>query len=88
MPKIKFILVRCPHCGAEYKVRLERIGQPFECLTCGLNVETAEYLKLVEIGYKYSEVVVKIEQVASVDGDVLIPLEKKSVSKARSFQGG
>jgi hypothetical protein len=78
MPKIKFIEVLCPHCGYEYKVRLERIGQPFECLACGLQVDTEQYLKLVEISYKYSEVVVKIEQVASVDGDVLIPKRKAS----------
>lgn len=82
MPKIKFILVRCPHCQSEYKVRLDRIGSPFECLTCSFDVETSEYLKLVEISYKYSEVVVKIEQLADVDGEVLIPRRK-----AKSQQG-
>lgn len=45
-------------------------------------METSEYLKLVEISYKYSEVVVKIEQVADVDGEVLIPRRK-----AKSQQG-
>lgn len=46
MPKIRFIQVSCGHCGASYKVRLEKVAEraPFECLACGASVETAPYL--------------------------------------------
>ena len=40
MPKIEFILVSNRHCPSEYKVRLDRIEQPLDCVTCGYEVDT------------------------------------------------
>ncbi|MCL5957848.1 MAG: hypothetical protein M1358_00775 [Chloroflexi bacterium] len=75
MPRIRFILVRCSHCGTECKVRLERIErrEPFECLTCGDMVEVARYIPILEMLYHYSEIVLKVEDQGRVDGDVLVP---------------
>ncbi len=77
MPRIRFILVKCSHCGASYKVRLERIErrEPFECLTCGDPVALAQYVPLLEVLYRYSEVVLKVENHGRVDNDVLVPIE-------------
>jgi hypothetical protein len=74
MPEIRFIIVHCKHCGAGYKVRLERINRtPFECLTCGDAVALAPYLPMLETIHRYSEIVVRIEDHFLLDGDTLTP---------------
>lgn len=84
MPEIKFILVRCPHCGEEYRVRLGKIreGQSFECLACGTMVALSEFISLVQALLDYSKVVLEVEKHGKVDGEVLIPKRK-----ANSIQG-
>mgnify|MGYP007100154602 CR=1 FL=1 len=84
MPEIKFILVRCPHCRAEYKVRLEKIrtGGSFECVTCGDTIGLSEYVSLVQVLLDYSKIVLEIEMVDKVEGDTIIPTRQ-----AKSAQG-
>jgi transcription elongation factor Elf1 len=63
MPKIRFFLITCPHCGAAYKVKLERIEtrEPLECYACGDAVDIHAYANLMELVYTYSQAVVKLE---------------------------
>lgn len=84
MPKIKYILIGCPQCGTEYKVRLEKIEsrKQFECLSCGGDVEVTQYLDLVKKTYRFSELVIDIEELAEIDGEILIPRIVKAAAKS------
>ncbi len=75
MPRIRFIQVTCAHCGAVYKVRLERIErrEPFECLTCGTPVQVEPFIGMLEAVYRYSEAALKVENHGTVEGEVLVP---------------
>ena len=75
MPRIRFLRLRCG-CGAEYKVRTERIaeGAAFECVSCGAAVEVRPYAGLLELLHRYSELVLRLEQQVSIEGDTVTPL--------------
>jgi|LFRM01.2.fsa_nt_gb ribosomal protein S27E len=78
MPRIRFIRVRCPHCGVEYKVRLDRIEdrQPFECLACGGPVAVEQYVGVLKLLREYSALVVELENAFTLDGDIAVPLPR------------
>ncbi len=80
---IRFLRLRCG-CGVEYKVRIERIaeGAPFECLSCGATVEVRPYSGLLELLHRSSELVLKLEEQVTIDGDTATPLSP--VSRAPS----
>jgi hypothetical protein len=80
MPHIRFIKLACG-CGAEYKVRIERIGEgtPFECVSCGAQIAVQPFAEVLELLHRYSELVLKIEERLEIDGDTVIP-------KARGVQ--
>ena len=74
MPRVRFIGISCPHCGAEYRVRLERIGgEPFECVSCGDSIDTRAYVDLLKSIHRYSEAVLDLEAVGTLDGETLRP---------------
>lgn len=75
MPKIHFFLVTCPHCGAKYKIKLERIEtrETLECYACGDSIDARPYADMLDLIYAYSQVVVKLEGHGKVDEDVFIP---------------
>lgn len=74
MPHIRFIKLACG-CGAEYKVRIERIGEgtPFECVSCGAQIAVRPYAEVLELLHRYSELVLKIEKHLVIDGDTAAP---------------
>lgn len=74
MPRIRFIRLCCG-CGAEYKVRIERIGEgvPFECVSCGAQVEVRRYAGLLEMLHRYSELVLALEERLVLEGDTVTP---------------
>ena len=78
MPRIRFIKLSCG-CGAEYKVRIERIGEgvPFECVSCGAQVEVTPFADLLEFVHRYTEIVLKLEERVTVEGDTVVPLPKE-----------
>ena len=84
MPRIRFLRLRCG-CGAEYKVRIERIadGTPFECVSCGAPVDVRPYAGLLELLHRYGELVLKPEEQVSIEGDTATPLPP--VSRAPSL---
>lgn len=75
MPRIRFIQVRCPHCGAAYRVRLEKIEsrQPFECLACGDAVPVEQLVPLLKLLYQYSSLILDLEGAFTLDGEMAIP---------------
>jgi hypothetical protein len=81
MPRIRFLRVPCPQCGAEYPVRIERLtdGAPFECLACGAQVALGDFAPLLELINRYSEAVLKLEQHAVIDGESASPIHKAQV---------
>lgn len=74
MPRVRFLLIRCPNCGEEHKVRLERVdsGLPLECLACGATVPVGQYVPLLQALNAYSTAVLEVEKHGKVDGEVLI----------------
>lgn len=85
MPKIRFIQVHCPHCRAEYRVRLEKVEsrQPFECLECGDQVPVAQFGELLKLLHQYSAIVIDLESTFTLEGDTAIP--RPSVTSAPSL---
>ncbi len=75
MPRIRFLRLRYG-CGAEYKVRIERIahGAPFECVSCDAPVDVRPYAGLLELLHRYSELVLRLEEQISIEGDTATPL--------------
>lgn len=81
MPKIRFFLISCPRCNAEYKVRLERVEdrKPFECLACGEIVILQEMGDLLKIVHDYSKAVIDLETHGKVEADTFILPKKVQV---------
>jgi hypothetical protein len=63
---------------------LEKIEsrKQFECLSCGGDVEVTQYLDLVKKTYRFSELVIDIEELAEIDGEILIPRIVKAAAKS------
>jgi uncharacterized Zn finger protein len=87
MPKIRFIQVHCPHCGAEYRVRLEKIEtrQPFECLECGGSVPVEQFVEVLKLVRQYSVIVIDLESAFTLEGDTAIPLPLRAPERARKL---
>ncbi|MBI2954240.1 MAG: hypothetical protein HYY30_08000 [Chloroflexi bacterium] len=83
MPRIRFIKVACERRGAEYRVRLEKIADraPFECLKCGANIETTHYAGILELICQHSAMMVKPEDLFTLEGDTAALLAKESARK-------
>lgn len=75
MPKIRFIQVRCPHCGAEYRVRLEKVEsrQSFECLECGGTVPVEQFVPLLKLLHQYSVLMLDLEGAFTLEGETAVP---------------
>ena len=87
MPKIRFIQVLCPHCQAEYRVRLEKVEsrQPFECLACGGSVPVAQFGELLKLLHQYSALVIDLENTFTLEGDTALPLPPQEPERARKL---
>lgn len=87
MPKIRYVAITCPRCGAGYKVRLERVeaGAAFECVTCGGDVDVRAHLDVLKLLYEYSAKVIEIEQGYRVEGDTVVPLAPEPSRKVVSW---
>lgn len=75
MPKIRFIQVCCPHCQAEYRVRLEKVEcrEPFECLACGGLVPVEPFVEALKLLRQYSLLVLDLENAFTLEGETAIP---------------
>lgn len=87
MPKIRFIQVHCPHCQAEYRVRLEKVEsrQPFECLECGGSVPVEQFVELLKLLHQYSAIVIDLESAFTLEGDTAMPLPAQLPERARKL---
>lgn len=85
MPRIRFLRLRCD-CGAEYKVRMERIGEgePFECEPCGAQIAVRPFAGVLELLHRYSELVLRIEEDLEIEGDRVTP-KKQGVTVGPSL---
>lgn len=74
MPRIRFLWLRCG-CGAEYKVRVERIGEgePSECVLCGAQIAVRPFAGVLELLHRYSELVLRLEEDLEIEGDTVTP---------------
>ncbi len=74
IPRIRFILTHCSRCGAEYRVRLERIGgEPREYLSCGDPLDTRAYVEVLQAINRYREAIPDLEAAGKIDGETLNP---------------
>lgn len=87
MPKIRFIQVTCAHCGAAYRVRLEKVEsrEPFECLACGDSVPVEPFIELLKLLHQYSALVLDLERTFTLEGDTAIPLPPKEPERSRKL---
>lgn len=78
MPKIHYFLITCPGCGAQYKVRIEKVEerQPVECLTCGEQISLAQFGETLKAIYDYSKVIIDLENQGKLEEDVFVPKGK------------
>ena len=59
-------------------MRIERIADgPFECVSCGAQTEVAPFADLLELMHRYTEIVLKLEERVTVEGDTAVPLPKQ-----------
>lgn len=73
MPRVRFILLRCPNCNEEHRIRIERVdGAPIECLACGANVPLTALTPLLQALNAYSTAVLEVEKHGKVDGETLV----------------
>lgn len=85
LPRIRFLKISCA-CGAEYKVRMERIGEgePFECVSCGAQIAVRPFAGVLELLHRYSELVLRLEEDLEIEGDRVTP-KKQGVTVGPSL---
>jgi hypothetical protein len=85
LPRIRLLKISCAR-GAEYKVRMERIGEgePFECEPCGAQIAVRPFAGVLELLHRYSELVLRIEEDLEIEGDRVTP-KKQGVTVGPSL---